>query len=148
MHQESLGYSFGFTGTGKDAGNPFYEIRSAFPPLLPNYALVAGPAFGIAYGTGGIFMGLLVDKFKRKYILSAVCLSWSLTALATGATNSFAVLCLMRFMLGLSIAGTEPSCYSMLGDYFPSRMRTTANSLLNTAHYIGAGIISLSVLVI
>lgn len=27
-------------------------------------------------------------------------------------------------------------------------MRTTANSLLNTAHYIGAGLISLSVLVI
>ena len=148
MHQESLGYAFGFTGTGKDLGNPFYEIKSSFAPLAPNYALVAGPAFGIAYGTGGIFMGLLCDKFKRKYLLAAVCAMWSLTAIITGATNSFALLCFMRFCLGLCIAGTEPSCYSMLGDYFPARMRTTANSLLNTAHYIGAGIISLSVLMI
>lgn len=119
MHQESLGYSFGFTGSGKDKGNPFYEIKSDFPLLFENYALVAGPAFGIAYGTGGIFWGLLVDKFKRKYLLSAVCFLWSLTALVTGSTHSFAVLCLMRFLLGLCIAGTEPSCYSMLGDYFP-----------------------------
>lgn len=80
---------------------------------------MAGPAFGIAYGTGGIFMGLLVDKMKRKYLMSLVCFLWSMTALITGATNSFAVLVVMRFLLGLCIAGTEPSAYSMLGDYFP-----------------------------
>lgn len=148
MHQETLGYSFGFTGSGANAGNPFYEIKSSFPLLLENYALVAGPAFGIAYGTGGIFMGLLVDKFKRKYLLGVLCFLWSLTSIITGSTNSFAVLCLMRFILGLCISGTEPSCYSMLGDYFPQRMRTVANSLLSTGHYIGAGLISLSILII
>ena len=148
MHQQSLGYSYGYTGTGANAGNPFYEMRSSFPLLAKNYAMVAGPAFSIAYGCGGIFMGLLVDKIKRKYLLSLVCLLWSMTSLITGATNSFLVLVMMRFLLGLCIAGTEPSCYSMLGDYFPKKMRTTANSLFNTAQYIGGGLISLSVIII
>ena len=148
MHQETLGYSFGFTGSGADAGNPFYEIKTAFPALLENYALVAGPAFGTAYGIGGILMGFLIDKFKRKHILTTVCVLWSLTSIITGSTNSFFVVCLMRFLLGLCIAGTEPSCYSMLGDYFPQRMRTVANSLLTSGHSIGSGVISLSILLI
>ena len=90
----------------------------------------------------------LVDKFPRKYVLGVVCLGWSLASITTGMTNSFLVLCLMRFLVGICVSATEPCAYSLLGDYFPQRLRTTANSLLNTGTYLGAGIASLSVMLV
>ena len=148
VNQSCLGYVFGFKGEGLLAGDPKYEMRAAFPSLFKNYALLSGPAFGISYGVGGIFMGQLVDKFPRKYVLGVVCLGWSLASITTGMTNSFLVLCLMRFLVGICVSATEPCAYSLLGDYFPQRLRTTANSLLNTGTYLGAGIASLSVMLV
>lgn len=71
-----------------------------------------------------------------------------MTSLVTAQTSSFAVLCLMRFILGMCVSATEPTAFSILGDYFPKRLRTTANSLMNTANYIGYGLSTLIILLI
>lgn len=148
VNQSCLGYIFGYKGEGALAGSPDYEMRSAFPALFKNYALLSGPAFGVSYACGGVFIGQLVDRYSRKTILGLVCLGWSLCSITTGLTQSFLVLCLMRFMVGVCVSATEPCAYSILGDYFPSRLRTTANSLLNTGTYLGAGFASLSVMLV
>lgn len=148
VNQSCLGYIFGFKGEGLLAGDPKFEMRTAFPSLFKNYALLSGPAFGISYGVGGIFMGQLIDRYPRKLVLGMVCLGWSLASITSGLTQSFLVLCLMRFMVGVFVSATEPCAYSLLGDYFPARMRTTANSLLNTGTYLGAGLASLSVMLV
>ena len=93
-------------------------------------------------------MGILVDKINRKQLLLIVCLLWSLTSIISGSTNSILILCLMRFILGICVSATEPACYSILGDYFPKRFRTTANAFMNTASYLGAGLSSLIVLIV
>jgi MFS family permease len=54
----------------------------------------------------------------------------------------------MRFITGMCVSATEPASFSILGDYFPKRLRTTANSLMNTASYLGSGISSLIVLAV
>ena len=77
-----------------------------------------------------------------------VCLCWSITSIVSGSTNSIIVLCLMRFILGICVSATEPASYSILGDYFPKRYRTTANAFMNTASYLGAGLSSLIVLIV
>ena len=46
----------------------------------------------------------------------------------------------------MCVSATEPTAFSILGDYFPKRFRTTANSLMNTAHYIGYGLSTLLIL--
>jgi MFS family permease len=148
VNQASLGYIFGFKGDGLKAGNPFFEMRSAFPSLQENYSLLSGPAFSVSYSIAGIFMGLLVDKVNRKTLLAMACIGWSLTSLVSGMTDSFLVLCLMRFITGMCVSATEPAAFSILGDYFPKRLRTTANSVMNTASYIGSGIASLIVLIV
>ena len=148
VSQGQLGYIFGFKGDGLKAMDPFFEMRTAFPMMLDNYSLLAGPAFSIAYSVSGIFMGLLVDKVNRKTLLATACMVWGLTSLVTGSTSSFAVICLMRFVTGMCVSATDPACYSILGDYFPKRMRTTANSIMNTGHYLGCGVASLIVLII
>ena len=130
------------------AGDPKYEIRAAFPELFANYGLLSGPAFSVSYAISGIFIGIIVDKANRKTLLSVACLLWGLTSLVTAQTSSFAVLCLMRFILGMCVSATEPTAFSILGDYFPKRFRTTANSLMNTANYIGYGLSTLLILCI
>jgi MFS family permease len=54
----------------------------------------------------------------------------------------------MRFLQGLTTSATEPASFSILGDYFPKRLRATANSIHSTSHYIGAGLGSLLVLIV
>lgn len=93
-------------------------------------------------------MGILIDKINRKNLIALVCICWSLTSIISGSTNSILVLCLMRFILGICVSATEPACYSILGDYFPKRYRTTANAFMNTASYLGAGLSSLIVLIV
>jgi MFS family permease len=93
-------------------------------------------------------MGLLVDKMNRKNLLVSALIIWSLSTLASSATSSFAVLFFMRFILGTFVSATEPAGYSILGDYFPKSVRTTANAVLGTGAYIGSGLASLLIMIV
>ena len=83
-------------------------------------------------------MGLLVKKYNRRLLISLATILWSLTSIISGSTNSFAVLFLMRFIFGCFVSATEPVGYSLISDYFPKNIRTTANSIIGVASYIGA----------
>ena len=148
VSQSALSYVFSFQGDGLLAGNPKYEIRAAFPQLFANYGLLSGPAFSVSNAISGIFVGMLVDKANRKTLLAVACLLWSITSLVTAQTNSFAVLCFMRFLLGICVSATDPTAFSILGDYFPKKMRTTANSFMTTACFIGYGLSTIVILLI
>jgi MFS family permease len=93
-------------------------------------------------------MGLLVDKMSRKKLLVSAILIWSASTMVSSVTSSFYVLFLMRFILGMFVSATEPAGYSMLGDYFPKSVRTTANAVVGTAAYIGSGLASLLIMIV
>lgn len=93
-------------------------------------------------------MGLIVDKMSRKKVLVGSVLIWSASTMVSSATNSFYVLFLMRFILGMFVSATEPAGYSMLGDYFPKSKRTTANAIVGTGAYIGSGLASLLIMIV
>jgi MFS family permease len=116
--------------------------------MAANYGLLSGPAFSLSYAFAGIFMGLLVDKVNRKKLLLGSMFIWSMSTVISGTTNSFGVLFLMRFILGLFVSATEPAGYSLLGDFFPRKVRTTANSAIGIGGYMGGGLSSLQVVVI
>jgi ACS family hexuronate transporter-like MFS transporter len=44
----------------------------------------------------------------------------------------------MRFLLGILVSATEPFAFSLIGDYFPRKIRTTANSVFGTGGYLGS----------
>ena len=83
-------------------------------------------------------MGTLISKYNRKNILTGACIVWSLTSIISGTTSNFSLLLAMRFILGAFVSVTEPVGFSMIGDYFPKSLRTTAASLLGSASYAGA----------
>lgn len=71
-----------------------------------------------------------------------------MSTLISASTSSFAVLLLMRFCLGALVSATEPAGYSMLGDLFPRTVRTTANSIVGTGSYLGAGLASFLIMIV
>jgi predicted MFS family arabinose efflux permease len=148
MQQQGLGYIYGFVGTGLKAGNPAFEISAAFPELIGSYGLLSGPAFSISYAIAGIFMGLAVEKMSRKNLLIGAVLIFSASTMVSSITTSFYVLFLMRFILGMFVSATEPAGFSILGDYFPKSIRTTANAIMGTGAYIGSGVASLLIIVV
>ena len=148
MTQQQLGYIFGFKGDGFKAANPDFEMKAFFPEMVAQYSLLSGPAYSVSYAFAGIFMGMLVDNANRKMLLAGACLAWSLSSLITGTTSSFLIVYMMRFITGMAVSATEPAAFSILGDYFPKRLRTTANSIMNTSSYLGSGLSSLIVLIV
>ena len=92
----------------------------------------------------GIFGGLAADNLNRKWILCISCLLWSATSWFTGAIHSFAVLFLMRFLMGLFQAFYNPTAFSAISDLFAKGSRTTANSVFNLGIYFGGAMASLS----
>jgi MFS family permease len=126
----------------------FYEITAAYPALSKYYGILSGAGFSLSYAFFGLLWGQASDKFSRKWIVCLACIAWSLTSICTGSINSFAVMIVMRFLLGAFQAACEPASFSMIADYFPSNKVSTATSVLTAAPYVGTGLTSLLVILI
>ena len=109
---------------------------------------MSGLAFTASLSTVGIFGGLAADRLNRKWMVGIACIAWSLSTVLTGLIDSFACLFMFRFLLGLFQSVFIPCSYSIIADSFHLQHRTKANSAFNGAIFIGAGIASLSSLII
>lgn len=125
-----------------------YSIQAAYPTMNQYYGLLSGAGFSLSYAFFGLLWGQAADKYSRKWIVAMACIGWSLTSIFTGSINSFAVLAIMRFLLGATQAACEPASFSLIADYFPSNKVSTATSILTAAPYLGSGLSSLSVIMI
>jgi len=103
-------------------------------------ALLGTLPFVIFYTILGIPFGRLADRRSRKLIIGAGLAIWSLFSGLTGFADSFWTLFFCRLMVGVGEATLGPAAISLLGDYFPPRMRATANSVYASGIAIGAGL--------
>lgn len=103
----AIAYAKGFEASDEQTksqdGEGFYEIDKAYSELHKYYGVLSGPAFLLPMATCGIFMGLLTDRFSRKWLLIICCFTWSAATWATGHFNeSFGALVVCRIILGLA----------------------------------------------
>ena len=96
----------------------------------------------------GIFSGIISDKVNRKVFAGVACILWSLTTLLTGLIDSFAMMFVLRILLGFFESPFTPCAYGIISDYFHPENRGLANSLFNSAIYLGAALSSLAVVMI
>lgn len=80
--------------------------------------------------------------------MTSACVLWSTCTLLTGLINSFPLLFVLRFGLGIFESAWNPCAYSIISDLFGPNYRTTANSVFNLGIYFGGGLASLSILMI
>ena len=81
-------------------------------------------------------------------LLVAVIGMLSLFQVSNGVTNSFALLAMFRFLHGAVSSAINPLCYSLLADIFPPDQRSTPNSLLSAANFVGIALSSMTIILI
>jgi len=109
---------------------------------------LAGPAFGIAFATFGIYAGYLSDNYNRKKILVGASFIWSTCTFLSGTIESFPVLVVLRFFLAVFESAFGPLAYSLIADLFHPNKRTLAAAIFNLGIYFGGALASLSTILV
>ncbi len=99
-----------------------------------------GTAFAVFYATFGIALGRLADIWNRKKLITLGLGFWSLMTVLSGFTRGFFPLAVCRFGVGVGEASASPAAFSILYDYFSSKVRTTALAVYSSGVYIGGGL--------
>jgi predicted MFS family arabinose efflux permease len=101
-------------------------VRKEFGLSDSQLGVLNGFAFGLMFAIAGIPMGLLVDRVNRRKLLSCMVFLWSSATALCGLAQSYVWLLLGRMAVGAAEAGGAPTSYSLMSDYFPPRLRSTA----------------------
>ena len=76
------------------------------------------------------------------------CIVWSLTNIFTGMTSSLFMVAILRAILGVSQAVSEPASYSIVSDQVSKQNMPMANSLLSGSLFLGGGLCALNIILI
>jgi MFS family permease len=95
-----------------------------------------------------LFTGSFSDNFSRRIILGVAAVLWSMTSFGMSFATTFTEVCAFRLLLGMFESFCPSAAYSLITDYFPPEIRTTANSYYAGCIFVGASLSSLSALLI
>ena len=99
-----------------------------------------GTAFAIFYALFGIPLGRLADSWSRTRLLSIGLALWSGMTVLSGFARNFATLTVARIGVGVGEASSAPTCYSLISDMFPARMRGLALGIFSAGLFTGSGL--------
>ncbi|MDA1075587.1 MAG: MFS transporter [Proteobacteria bacterium] len=99
-----------------------------------------GTVFAVFYAVFGIPLARFADVWVRRSLISIGLMFWSLMTALSGTARSFAMLAGFRIGVGIGEASASPAAYSMLSDYYPTRVRATVLAIYSSGVYIGGGI--------
>ncbi len=100
----------------------------------------AGSAFMLGYFLSAPFLGYLGDRLRRKYLMLAGVLVWSLATAASGLAHSFAQLFAIRMVVGVGEACFVTMSPSWISDCFAATRRNTALTLFYVAIPFGSAL--------
>ena len=102
--------------------------------------LILGPAFSIVYATSGLFIGWLVDRVRRTWLVGIGVAFWSLATAVSGVATHFWQMFMARMSVGAGEATLSPAAVSMIGDSFPPEERGKPIAFYTMALVIGASV--------
>src|SRR4030095_6672308 len=109
------------------------SIRREFEVSDTLLGFMTGSAFAVFYGTLGIPVAWLADRYNRRNIIAAALGMWSAMNAVCGLGGSFATLFVARMGIGVGEAGGQPPAYSLVSDYVPPERRSSVFAILNSA---------------
>lgn len=112
------------------------------------FGLLTGFAYTIPFAFGGLYFGGMTDKWNRKWTISAFMAAAACAMGGVAFFDSFLVLAVSRFAIGIISSVFNPMSFSLLTDYFPADKRATANSIVQSGNYVGWGLSSISIMAI
>ncbi len=108
--------------------------------LSPSQLGLLLAAFFWSYTAMQFVSGWLVDRFEVNFVIAAGYFLWTFSTAATGLVHGFAMLLVMRFLLGTGESVAFPSCSKILANNLPEHRRGFANGLLMAGIRLGPAI--------
>src|SRR5512136_2779121 len=94
-------------------------------------------AFFWTYAVFQIVSGWLADRFEVRWVYAAGFLVWTAATLSTGLVSTFALLLVLRLLLGIGESVTYPATSRILAAVVPENRRGLANSLVDLGARLG-----------
>lgn len=113
-------------------------IKAEFGLTDTQFGALQSLAFGLFYTTMAIPLGVLGDRYQRRYVIAAGIAIFNVFAIMTGLARTYGQLFLARVGVGFGEASLTPSAFSMISDYFPPRKLGRAMSFYLMSNYVGA----------
>ena len=121
-----------------DSDDPYYMMSVDIPNFTQTrYGLLSGALFTALFSVTVLFSGVLSDNFSRRLILAIAGVLWSGTSVTTAVSQTYGEVAASRMMLGFFEAFCGPPAFSLIVDYFPPEVRTTANAIYAFGIYLG-----------
>ncbi len=95
-------------------------------------------AFQIAYASGLLLAGRLVDRLGSRIGYMLIMATWSLAAMSHALASSALGFGISRFFLGLGEAGNFPAAIKTVTEWFPPKERSLATGIFNSGANLGA----------
>jgi MFS family permease len=116
-------------------------------PLLKDELGISASQLGIllssffwTYAACQILAGWLVDRFAVNWVLAVGFFLWSIATAATGLIHGFALLLVLRLLLGIGESVAYP-CYSkILAAHFHEHQRGLPNALIDAGTKVGPAV--------
>jgi predicted MFS family arabinose efflux permease len=93
--------------------------------------------FWLVGGVTSVGTGYLADRVRRTRLIAAVMFLGGIPCFLTGFAQTYEQLFWLRVLTGVGIGGAFPLIYSLLGDYFPPRLRAAATASIGLAMGVG-----------
>jgi MFS family permease len=100
----------------------------------------------IGIGLGATLFGYLADRVGRRRLFVATLLLYSLAAIATATSPTYAVFMVFRFLTGLGVGGEYSAVASAISEFMPARARGRTNATVMNFWSLGgivAGLVSI-----
>jgi MFS transporter, ACS family, D-galactonate transporter len=94
-------------------------------------------AFFWTYALFQIIGGKLIDRWNVNWVYAVGFLVWSGTTGLIGLSSSFAMIFMLRLLLGAGESIAYPAYSKIIATYFPEQLRGTANAMIDAGSKIG-----------
>jgi MFS family permease len=103
-------------------------------------SLLIGAAFTSFYVLFLLPIGWAADRFSRSKTLAICLFLWSLATVSCGWATGFAMLFLMRMLVGAGEAGMAPTVHGIIGDSFPRESLAKPLALQGIGFQVGSAV--------
>ncbi len=87
---------------------------------------------------GGIFFGLMADKYGRVKVFSQTVILFSVASLLMYFASNIYLVYLFRFIAGIGAGGEYGACMSLISETFPKKHLGKATSMAGIGGQVGA----------
>jgi len=120
---------------------PFLESEGVFGTDPAHYESVYANlviAFQVAYASGMLLVGGIIDKFGTKIGYALSLFGWSLAAIGHAFAKTPFGFGVARAALGVPEAGNFPAAIKTTAEWFPKKERALATGIFNSGTNVGA----------